>query len=472
MIIKASQRGGAKQLARHLLNANDNEHVRVHEISGFLSESLSGALNEAYAVSKSTKCKQFLFSVSLSPPPGRDVPVEVFEEAARRIEEKMELGGQPRVLVFHEKEGRRHAHAVWSRIKAEQMKAINLPYFKNQLMEVSKELYLEHGWKLPEGFINRENRNPLNFTRDEWQQAKRLGDDPRTAKMAMQECWAITRDKDEFKRALERNGYYLAQGDRRGFVAVDWRGEVYSLSRQLGVKGADLKARLGDEKQLPTVTNTKANVDQQLAERMKDHLSALQNAHKKKTQPVMLERSLMQERHKAAREGLVKAQEKRWKEEAQFRQSRYRQGVGGLWDCVSGRHGSIRKQNEMEAYQAVKRDRGEHEQLAHSQLRERTALQRDINRFRQEHEKDKRALQEAVFSKVPQEKVTNLQPVFQDKTVQQTLNPRPIVERPASTQPVAKPHAPGKELTKERAPSLQSTFQHKAAKHTPHGPSM
>lgn len=68
MIIKASQRGGARKLALHLLNDNDNEHIEVHEVSGFMSQTVTGAMNEAEAVSRGTKCKQPVFSVSLSPP--------------------------------------------------------------------------------------------------------------------------------------------------------------------------------------------------------------------------------------------------------------------------------------------------------------------------------------------------------------------------------------------------------------------
>jgi hypothetical protein len=36
MILKASQRGGAKQLGLHLLRTDENEHVELHEIRGFL----------------------------------------------------------------------------------------------------------------------------------------------------------------------------------------------------------------------------------------------------------------------------------------------------------------------------------------------------------------------------------------------------------------------------------------------------
>src|SRR5688572_24474410 len=135
MILKASQRGGGKQLGLHLTRTDDNEHVEVYEIRGFVSEDIIGALKEAYAVSKGTRCKQFLFSVSLNPPPHERVPVDVFENAIARIEQRNGLAGQPRIVVFHEKEGRRHAHAVWSRIDAETMTARNLPFFKAKLRD-------------------------------------------------------------------------------------------------------------------------------------------------------------------------------------------------------------------------------------------------------------------------------------------------------------------------------------------------
>jgi len=111
MILKASQRGGGKQLGLHLMKREDNEHVEVHEIRGFISDDIVAALKEAHAASKATKCRQFLFSVSLNPPPQERVPVETFEDAIQRIEERNNLKGQPRIVVFHEKEGRRHAHA-------------------------------------------------------------------------------------------------------------------------------------------------------------------------------------------------------------------------------------------------------------------------------------------------------------------------------------------------------------------------
>ena len=126
MILKGNQRGGAKQMALHLLNGEQNEHVTVHQVKGFMAGNILDALNEVHALSKGTQCRQVLYSVSLNPPKDETVAVEVFEEAVKKIEAKLGLVDQPRVIVFHEKEGRRHAHCVWSRIDLDEMKAINI----------------------------------------------------------------------------------------------------------------------------------------------------------------------------------------------------------------------------------------------------------------------------------------------------------------------------------------------------------
>jgi hypothetical protein len=79
MILKASQRGGGQDLAVHLMRMDDNEHVKLHELRGFASHNLKGAFKEAEAISQGTKCQQYLFSLSLSPPEDARVSVEDFE---------------------------------------------------------------------------------------------------------------------------------------------------------------------------------------------------------------------------------------------------------------------------------------------------------------------------------------------------------------------------------------------------------
>lgn len=56
MILVGNRRGSASELAAHLLNVEDNEHVELHEVRGFVSSGLEGALHEAYGISRSTRC--------------------------------------------------------------------------------------------------------------------------------------------------------------------------------------------------------------------------------------------------------------------------------------------------------------------------------------------------------------------------------------------------------------------------------
>lgn len=184
MILVGNQRGGVSDLATHLLK-QENDHVTIYEMRGCVSDDLHEAFREVHAIAKGTKCKQYLFSFSLNPPQAETVSERAFERAANTAEERLGLSGQPRAIVFHEKEGRRHAHVVWSRIDAARMTATNLPFYKQRLNALAKELYLEHGWSLPEGMRDRALSDPLNFSLEEWQQSLRTGRDPREVKLSV-----------------------------------------------------------------------------------------------------------------------------------------------------------------------------------------------------------------------------------------------------------------------------------------------
>ncbi len=329
MILKASQRGGAKQLAVHLLS-DENEHVTVHEIKGCVSDTLPGALQEMYAISKATQCKKFLFSLSLNPPQQEIVETDEFDATIERIEKTLGIENQPRCVVFHEKEGRRHAHCVWSRIDGENIKAIKLPYFKKKLNALAKELYLEHGWQLPEGFESPGLSDPTNFNLAEWQQAKRSKVDPRELKSRLRQCWQHSDDKGSFTRYLKEAGFYLARGDRRGFVAMDWHGEVYSLSRMTGQKRKALEERLGSAAVLPSVTQTKrilAQHKRELHQKLENELTVQQQ---EAIQPLQTRRLQLLSQAREQRQTLKRQHEQRWQAEQTARQQTIRTGLGGL----------------------------------------------------------------------------------------------------------------------------------------------
>ncbi|WP_367278268.1 relaxase/mobilization nuclease domain-containing protein [uncultured Roseobacter sp.] len=116
------------------------------------------------AISKGTRCQQHLFSLSINPPETERVSTGESLDAVERIDKKLRLDDQARAVVFHEKNGRRHAHVVWSRIDVMEMKAMNLPCYHTRLKEISKDLFLEHGWRLPDGYHDKRNIDPRNFS--------------------------------------------------------------------------------------------------------------------------------------------------------------------------------------------------------------------------------------------------------------------------------------------------------------------
>lgn len=378
MILKGSQRAGGNQLAAHLLNAKDNEHVHVHEVRGFMADDLHGAFAEAYAASKGTRAKQFLFSLSLNPPPKARVSTEDFVSAIDRVEQRLGLVGQPRTVIFHEKDGRRHAHAAWSRIDTANMKAVNLSHYKMKLRDIARELYLEHGWQMPRGFVTSKERDPFNCTLQQWQQMQRAGQDRKAIQQMFRECWAISDSGKAFAQALKSRGYTLARGDRRGHVAVDYRGEVYAIARYTGIHTKQVKDRLGDPAQLPSVEQISRENASRMSAMLKAHIERAEKANRLRSAALTFQYTQVIQRQRDEREQLRQAHELRWNAETNLRSQLLSKGFRGIWDRLTGKHAEIKQQNERKALLALHRDRGETDTLIFGQIEERERLQQRI----------------------------------------------------------------------------------------------
>lgn len=391
MILVGNQRGGAKDLALHLLK-EENDHVQVHELRGFASDNLRSALNESYAISRGTRCKQHLFSLSINPPMDQQVSTEEFERTIARAEERLGLTGQPRAIVFHEKEGRRHAHAVWSRIKAEEMKAVQLSHTKFKLVDLSRELYLEHGWKMPRGMMRSSERDMRNFSLEEWQQAKRSNTDPNSVREAISECWAVSDSRAAFAQALESRGFKLARGDRRGYVAVDMHGNPFAVAKYAGTRTKDVRARVGlEDDHLPSVEQCRQLFSAEIAARLKELRSEEERKAQQERERRDAERKALVERQRVERMRHADAIKLRWDKETAERQQRFNRGVRGLIDRISGRYGRVRDQNIAEAYQAMMRDRREKDAVIFRHLEERRSIdgqRRDALRAIRERQKE------------------------------------------------------------------------------------
>jgi len=250
VVIKGGARGRAGDLAAHLQRTDTNERAEVKELRGVVAGDLDGALREMAAVASGTRSKRPLYHASVNTAPDEPLTEEQWTRAIDRLEEKLGLTGQPRVVVEHEKGTREHRHVVWSRIDLEQMRAISDSHNYRKHEEVARELEQEFGHKRVQGAhaerdgAERPERTPSHA---EMQQAERTKLTPQQAKEQITAIWQRTDNGKAFAAALEQEGWILALGDRRDFVLIDHKGEPHSLAKRVeGAKTKDVRARMAD----------------------------------------------------------------------------------------------------------------------------------------------------------------------------------------------------------------------------------
>ena len=200
--------------------------------------------------------------------------------------------------------------------------------YKYKLQDLSRELHREHGWKMPQGFINGNEKDPRNYTLAQWQQAKRTGQNARTIKAALYDSWISSDNQTSLQQALTI----------RSFVVLDEFCEVYSLPKWAGLKTKDLRARIKEPEALPSV----AEAGQQIAKDMIKHLETLKaKQHKavaERQKQINQKRPYLIMQQTKERQALKQKQGLRRAQESKTRQARFNKGLHDLWDKVTGKH--------------------------------------------------------------------------------------------------------------------------------------
>jgi hypothetical protein len=246
MIPFASQRGSGQDLATHLLNEYDNEMVELAEVRGAIAPDLHGAFAEWEAqASALTRCKKYLYSLSINPDPQQDpLTREEYHDYIRRVEEKLALTDQPRAVIFHSKYGREHCHVVWSRVDAENEKAVHLAFDKDKLMMVTREFARDHGLTLPDGYFKdrKDGRGEKGeqLSLYDMHQQRSTGFTKEEHQEMVTDCWRASDSPKAFVQALAEKGYLLATG-KRPYVLVDFYGGMHSLPKLIADKSVRTK---------------------------------------------------------------------------------------------------------------------------------------------------------------------------------------------------------------------------------------
>ena len=259
MICKGNTHKDGVRLGRYMTTAKEGERCELWQLAGFAPADIRDAFRSVHVMAEATRCEQPFFHVQVRNPEGEELSREQWRRVADRIESKLGLTGQPRAIAFHtsEKTGHEHMHVAWSRIDGDTMTARPLRFFKERLKEVSREL--EKTLDLTRVKNERDSlvRAP---SRNEFEQARRLGVDIREVQETIKQRWDRSDNGRSFRAALADQGLTLAQGDRRDFVVIDREGGLHALGKRvLGATAAETRERLADisRDELPTVAQAR-----------------------------------------------------------------------------------------------------------------------------------------------------------------------------------------------------------------------
>ena len=283
MIAKGTPHNNGARLARYMTKGKDGERAELWELRGFASPDVVDAFRSIHVIAEATKAQDPFFHVQLRNPEGDTLSRSQWEYAANRVERMLGLKDQPRAIAFHvdEETGHEHMHVAWSRIDEETMTAKALPFYKERLKKISRELELHFGLTL----VPNERESSIKYapTRDQEEQARRLGVDIHEVRQTIRNCYEHSDCGRSFEVALAQEGLLLAQGDRRDFVVIDYGGGIHALGKRiLDASAAQVRDRLADlpREYLPGVEQARAFVDEQQRSRDQSMPQRMPDTHR------------------------------------------------------------------------------------------------------------------------------------------------------------------------------------------------
>jgi hypothetical protein len=262
MIAKGTTHNNGAKLASYMTTGKDGERAELWQLRGFEAANIKDAFRDVHIMADATKCEQPFFHVQVRNPEGEALNRQQWEYTTDRIERMLGLTVQPRAIAFHidEQTGHEHMHVAWSRIDETTLTAKELPFFKDRLKKISRELELHFGLTV----VTNSREGPIKYgaTKAEEQQAQRLGFDKEAVRNTIRHCWDISDCGRGFDTALAQAGLILAKGDRGhgNFLVIDPKGGLHVLGKRiLDASASQVRERLSDldRNNLPNVAQAR-----------------------------------------------------------------------------------------------------------------------------------------------------------------------------------------------------------------------
>src|SRR5580658_1659061 len=209
MIAKGTTHRDGAILARYLVTGKERECAELWELRGFPCTGIVPAFRSIHVMAAATKCLAPFFHVSIRNPDADILDRPQWEVVANSVERMLGLTDQPRAVAFHiaADTGHAHMHIAWSRINQETLTAKPLPFFKQRLKQVCRELENRLGLTP----VPNDRRSSIRFapTRNEQEQARRLSVDVHVVRESIANCYKRSDCGRSFRDALSREGLLL-----------------------------------------------------------------------------------------------------------------------------------------------------------------------------------------------------------------------------------------------------------------------
>ena len=275
MIIKGGSRSNGAQLGRYLMETGENVEVKVLELPGS-ARSVPEAVRDMERMGKATRGEKVLYHAQINPNPGELMWEGDWIRSVDILAGKLGMEGQPRVIVYHLKEGylegaREHAHVVFQRTDVEKGRLISDSHNYRKHEAASRQIERELGHE-PVPTVDR----GTSYTQEEARKARQLpapirlirregsaqptyvpdgqygplrsgrGANPKEVRAFVTMAYQRARGPEEFRFFLRKADLHLSVGERRAFALIDGAGQDYTLARMVhGARTSDLKRFLG-----------------------------------------------------------------------------------------------------------------------------------------------------------------------------------------------------------------------------------
>lgn len=219
MIIKGKSRGNGKHLARYLLHSSENEKIEVLERDIYAAGNFEAIADLDFH--PSGRSKKTLYHAQINPQEheAANMNKQGWLLSVDLLAKELGFENQDRVVVMHEKDGRKHVHVVWERFDLEKGRLISDShnYRAHERAARAIEQQLGHAQQLS-------SKEHKQFVQDQWKKHKN--------------------NPEEFAREMEKANLPLAHQKpdkekgikRERFVFADAFGNLKQLSKYIGRK--------------------------------------------------------------------------------------------------------------------------------------------------------------------------------------------------------------------------------------------